>query len=112
MKIVFWIAYILTLAEFTASPINVLRGSAIHLQRFNEINFPLTLAKVLAVVEILGVTSTFSGVWVQMARHVGGYILATAFVVILPWAVHAKRPLGDLAGLSMFITTALIVALY
>lgn len=112
MKIVFWIAYVLTLAEFTASPINVLRGSAMHLQRFREVKFPLGLARILAVIELVAVVAVFAGLWVHLARVVGGYVLAAAFVTLLPWAIRAKRPLGDIAGLGIFIAGALIVALY
>lgn len=112
MNIIFWIAYVITLAEFIASPINVLRGSVVHIQRFREVRFPIRLAKSLAVVELLAVAAVLVGPWIHLARLVGGIVLAAAFTVLLPWAIRAKRSLGDILGLVFFIVCALVVALY
>lgn len=112
MKAVFWIVYIVTIAEFTASPVNVLRGSAMHLQRFREVKFPLGFAKGLAWAELLAAGGIIAGLWVHLARLIGGIVLAISFVILLPWALRAKRPLGDILGLVFFIACALVVALY
>ncbi len=112
MKIVFWIAFVLTVAEFIASPVNVLRGSAMHLKRFAEVKFPLKWARGLAVLELCAVAATIIGLWVPTARLIGGIVLAAAFLPLLIWAVKAKRAAGDLLGLAFFMACALIVALY
>ena len=112
MKILFWAAYILTVAEFLASPINVLRNSAMHIKRFEAVKFPLKLAKSLAVVELVAVAAVIVGIWVPITRQVGGVILAAAFLPLLIWAARAKRPAGDLLGLAFFMACSLVVALY
>lgn len=112
MKIIFWIAWVFTVAEFIASPIHVLRGSAVHLQRFREVNFPLSWARGLAVLELLGVATVIIGLWVPLARLIGGIVLAAAFLPLLLWAAKAKRPATDLLGLAFFMACALIVSLY
>lgn len=112
MNVVFWIAYVVTLAEFVASPVNVLRGSPMHIQRFREVHFPLKLARVLAWVELVAVIGVLVGLWFRPFRLVGGLVLAAAFTVLLPWALRAKRPSADILGLAFFIACALIVAAY
>lgn len=112
MEVVFWIAYAITLAEFIASPLNVLRGSVLHLKRFREVKFPLELARSLAVVELTAVAAVLAGLWVRPARLVGGIVLAAAFITLLPWAIRARRPFSDILGLAFFIACALIVAFY
>jgi hypothetical protein len=112
MKILFWIAYVLTVAEFIASPVNVLRGSAMHLKRFAEVKFPLAWARGLAILELFAVAAVIVGIWVPVARLIGGIVLAVAFLPLLAWAAKAKRPAGDLLGLAFFMACALLVALY
>jgi uncharacterized membrane protein YphA (DoxX/SURF4 family) len=112
MKVIFWIAYVITVAEFTASPINVLRGSVMHLKRFEEVKFPLRLARFSAMVELAAVAAVIAGLWVPLARLIGGLVLAASFAILLIWAIRAKRPAGDISGLGFFIAGALVVALY
>ena len=112
MKIVFWIAYALTIAEFIASPVNTLNGSKIHLQRLREVHFPLTVARYLAVIELAAVAGLIAGLWVPITRQVGGFVLAGCFVPLIVWAIRAKREVGDILGLAFFIACALVVALY
>ncbi len=112
MKLLFWVAYVLTVGEFLASPINTLMGSKMHLQRLKEARFPLSLAKVLAVVELFGVAGVIGGVWVPAARLVGGIVLAVCFLPIFIRAVNVERPLGDLLALAFFIGCALVTAFY
>ena len=113
MKIIFWIAYVLTVAEFLASPINVLRGSDMHLKRFREVRFPLGLARALAVIELVAVVAVIFGIHFVPARKIGGIVLAIAFSVLLPWALlRSKRPAENLLGLGLFIAGAFVVVLY
>jgi len=83
-----------------------------HLKRFAEVKFPLQLARISAVIELFAVAAVIAGLWVPVARLIGGIVLAAAFVLLLGWAIHAKRPAGDILGLGFFIACALIVALY
>jgi len=112
MKVIFWIAYVITVAEFTASPINVLRGSEMHLKRFAEVKFPLRLARISAGIELVAVAAIIAGLWAPIARLVGGIVLAASFALLTISAVRAKRAAGDILGLGLFIASALIVALY
>lgn len=112
MSIIFWIAYCLTVAEFIASPVNTLMGSKMHLQRLKEARFPLSVARVLAIVELVAVIGVFLGIWIASVRLVGGLILAACFVPILVQAIRVKRPMGDLLALAFFIACAVLTALY
>lgn len=112
MKILFWIAFILTVAEFIASPVNTLRDSKMHLQRLREVKFPLKVAKALAVLELVAVTAVIVGIWEPIARRIGGITLAACFVPLLLWAIRARRPSGDLLGLLFFMACAVITAVY
>lgn len=112
MSIIFWATYLLTVAEFIASPVNVLRGSKIHLKRFAEVKFPLPLARGLAVVELFAVSAVVAGIWLPSLRLWGGVVLALAFLPLLVWAARTRRPVGDLLGLGFFMACALVVALY
>jgi uncharacterized membrane protein YphA (DoxX/SURF4 family) len=112
MKILFWIAYVLTVAEFIASPVNVLRGSEMHLRRFTEVKFPLALARGLAVLELFAVTAVIAGIRLPLARLIGGITLVTSFLLILLWAIKSRRPATDLLGLAFFMVCALIVSFY
>jgi len=112
MKVIFWVAYVLTVAEFLASPINTLMGSNMHLQRLKEARFPIPAAKALAVIELAAVAGVLAGIWVSGARLVGGVILAACFAPILFQAIRVKRPAGDLLGLLFFMVCALTAALY
>lgn len=112
MVIIFWIAFVLTVAEFIASSVNVLRGSEMHLKRFEEVAFPLRWARGLAVIELVAVVLVIIGLKLPILRRIGGILLAAAFLPLLIWAIRAKRPVGDLLGLAFFMACALIVALY
>ncbi len=112
MVVIFWIAYVLTVAEFIASPANVLRGSAMHLKRFAEVGFPLRWAQLLAGIELIGVAAVIAGLWYPLLRTIGGIVLAAAFLPLLTVALRARRPAADIFGLIFFMACALIVALY
>jgi hypothetical protein len=112
MIILFWIAYVLTILEFLASPINTLRNSEMHINRLREVKFPLPLAKTLAVVELIAVAGVTVGLWIPVARLVGGIVLALCFAPFVIYALRAKRPAGDSAALLFFMACALITALY
>lgn len=112
MNILFWIACIITLAEFTASSVNTLLGSAMHMQRLKEVGFPRALANVLAVVELLAVVAVVGGVWAPISRHIGGIVLAACFVPYVLWAARARRPAGDILALLFFIACAMFTAVY
>ena len=112
MSVLFWIAFVLTVAEFIASPVNTLLNSKMHLQRLREVKFPLTAAKILAVIELVAVTMVIIGIWVPTARHIGGIALAACFLPLLLWALRARRQVGDLLGLIFFMACATMTALY
>ncbi len=112
MSIVYWIIFIITVLEFTASPINTLLNSKPHLERLREVHFPITVAKFLAVIELIAVVGVIAGLWILPARRVGGSVLALCFLPILIWGIRAKRPAGDLLALGFFMACALITAVF
>ena len=112
MIILYWIAYILTVAEFIASPVNTLLNSKMHIQRLREVKFPIAFAKTLAVIELFAVTGVIIGLWLPVARLIGGIVLAVCFVPFVIYALRAKRPAGDSAALLFFMACALATALY
>lgn len=112
MNIVFWVAFAITVAEFIASPVNTLMNSKMHLQRLKEVHFPISIAKALAVIELVAVAAVIAGIWFPLARRVGGITLAACFLPILAYALRARRPAGDILGLLFFMACATISALY
>lgn len=110
MNIIFWIVFVVTVLEFVASPVNTLLNSKMHIQRLREVDFSITFAKILAVIELIAVITLIAGLWNPLLRHIGGSVLAICFVPILAWAIRARRPAGDLLGLGFFMACALLVA--
>lgn len=112
MILLFWIAYVLTVAEFIASPVNTLRGSEMHLQRLKEVHFPLSFARFLSWVELVAVIGVLIGLWISDARLIGGVVLALCFVPIIIWGIRAKRSMSDIFALLFFVACALVTAFY
>lgn len=112
MIVIFWIAYAITLAEFTATSVNLLRGSEPHLRRMREIQFPLGLARIMARVQLAAVIGMVAGLWFPIIRLICGLVLAASFVTVIGRGLWAKRPLSDILAVGLFAVFALIAALY
>ena len=104
-------AYMITVAEFAASSVFTLAGSHAHLRRLEQAQFPLSLARVLAGIEIVAVAGLVAGWWMPSLRPASGSILALCFLPILVRAIQVRRPIADLLALAFFMTCAVVAAL-
>jgi len=104
-------AYIITVAEFGASSVFTLAGSPAHLRRLRDAQFPLTIARVLAAIEVLGVAGLIAGLWQPWLRPVSGFALAFCFLPILVRALQVRRPIVEVAALAFFMICAGLAAI-
>jgi hypothetical protein len=104
-------AYVITVAEFSASSVFTLAGSPAHLRRLQQVAFPLRLARILACIELVAVAGLAAGWWIPSFRWACGSILALCFLPILIRALQGHRPIADTAALTFFMACAVVAAL-
>lgn len=104
------LAYVITLAEFGASSFFTLTGSQAHLRRLQEVHFPLGVARILAMIEVIAVVGLVAGIWIPPLRVAGGLTLALCFLPFLLRSAQVNRPITDSLALALFMLCSITAA--